>query len=251
MLTGLEEKTGVKVPLRSGAKRDEDEEDSVAGALFADDVVGLAPSLEHAQQLCEHITAWTQVHEMKVGIKKCGIMEIQPPSTEEVELHEDHELRDGLRLDGELLPIVTEYKYLGLWLTKDLDPVKFVTKRTEAGRATVNTLLPFLGCGTIPLSMRLQVVRAVIMPRLLYGAEVYGNNRQELTSKVQTLLNKCLKTMMGKLGGPTLTVPSVPLWKEFGIDPFCAIANGRRARAYQKCQSLKTTVGSLVQTRSG
>ena len=81
MLEGLEATTGVKVPQRCGAKRDENMEDSVAGALFADDVVGLTPDLTSAQTFCEHITAWTQVHEMKVGIKKCGIMEILPPGT--------------------------------------------------------------------------------------------------------------------------------------------------------------------------
>ena len=51
--------------------------------------------------------------------------------------------------------------------------------------------------------------------------------------------------MLGRLGGAKSPFPSVPLWREFGIDPFCALANGLKARAYQKCYDLKTTIGQL------
>jgi hypothetical protein len=43
------------------------------------------------------------------------------------------------------------------------------------------------------------------------------------------------------------TVPSAPLWAEFRIAPICALAAGRRARAFRKCFQLKTHIGQIIQ----
>jgi hypothetical protein len=46
--------------------------------------------------------------------------------------------------------------------------------------------------------MRLRIVTTVVMPRLLFGAEVYGMNR-ELTNKMQVILNRSLRAVVGLL----------------------------------------------------
>jgi hypothetical protein len=46
--------------------------------------------------------------------------------------------------------------------------------------------------------MRRKVVTTVLLPRLLYGAEIYGMNRK-LTDKMQSILNQALR---GLLTGP-------------------------------------------------
>jgi hypothetical protein len=109
---------------------------------------------------------------------------------------------------------------------------------------TVRQLLPFLSSTILPMSMRWQVVRGVILSRLLYGAEVYGMNRQ-LTNSMQTLLNRAMRAVL-RTSVASSAIPSAPLWQEFNIAPICALAAARRARAYRKCFDLKTTIGTTI-----
>ena len=65
-----------------------------------------------------------------------------------------------------------------------------------------------------------------------------------LTNTMQTLLNSVMRTMVGLYW--VTQVPSAPLWDAFRTPPVCALAAGRRARAYKKCFALQTTVGTLI-----
>lgn len=213
-----------------------------AGALFADDAVGLSPDLDGVRMFCDRVSEWCETNEMEVGIRKCGVMEFLPDPTDVPILTEDHPHRGMLRLSEHPVPIVTKYKYLGLGLTPELKISDIVRSRHELGRKTVSVLVPFLRCPVLPLSMRWQVLRAVVLPRLLFGAELYGMNRL-LTDSMQSLLSKCLRAMAGIQSRQT---SSVALMREFSTPPICALAAGRRARAYAKCFQLTTTVGLLV-----
>jgi hypothetical protein len=243
-MDGLEDISGVVVP--TGRRRDWLRPTiKVSGALFADDAVGISPTILAAIKFCERVSAWCEINEMQVGIKKCGIMEVLSNLESAPILTEDHPHRVALHLSGQPLPLVTEYKYLGLGITPRLLIRDLVKSRLKLGAISVHQLLPFLTSSVLPLSMRWQVVRAVILPRLLYGAEVYGMNR-DLTASMQTLLNKALKGIVRIYGGPS-TVPSAALWAEFRIPPICALAAGRRARAFRKCFQLKTHIGQIIQ----
>jgi hypothetical protein len=70
-------------------------------------------------------------------------------------------------------------------------------------------------------------LNGLILPWLLYGAEVYGMNR-DLTDSMQTLLNKALKGIVRIHGGPS-TVPSSPPL------PFGGIQNPANLRSFRKC----------------
>lgn len=212
-------------------------------AMFADDVAGLSPDIESSAAFCQHVTNWTLANEIQCGISKCGILECTVNNDDPGTLTEDQSLRQQLIFQGELVPIVKEYLYLGIKLTNTLDINTLVEHHLNLGKATVAKLHPFLKCMVLPICMRIQGVKSVLLPRLLFGAEVYGMNRQ-LTNKIQVLLNKALKSIIHSPVG--CKVSSANLWKELGVQPVCALAAGHRARAYQKCFSLKTTVGSLI-----
>ncbi len=243
LLDGMEGVSGVGVP--SGPRADWSRPHiTVAGALFADDAVGLTGDIAGAIRFCERITAWTKENEMEVGISKCGILELAPSNEEEAQLTEDHPLRHQLCISRQPVPLVSEYKYLGITLTKELDVPSMVRSRLRLGRLSILHLQPFLSSSVLPVSMRYTVVRAVILPRLLYGAEVYGMNRA-LTDSMQTLVNTALKAITG-IRARRSAVPSAALWQEFRLAPICALAAGRRARAYRKCFELRTTIGTII-----
>jgi exonuclease III len=215
---------------------------SIPGLLFADDALGLAPTLPALGELCDHITAWSADNEMQVGIQKCGLMEFGANGAggdSDTDVLTDA----GLCLSGVPVPVVEEYLYLGVTVTRSLETAALVKPRLESGRKTVYSLAPFLRCPVIPLSSRLQVIRGVVLPRLLYGAEIYGMNRS-LTDVMQRHLNSALRSLIRTESWRGL--PSYGLWKEFGLKPICALAAGRRIRAFLKCSALSTWVSRLV-----
>lgn len=177
------------------------------------------PTIGKAKTFCSHITRWVQLNEMAVGISKCGLMEFLPkhkgddiPPTPVV----PGEVIPDLELEGKPLPIVTEYMYLGILMTPGFQPKDMVRHRIDLGRATVATILPFLRCPNVPMTMKLATVAAVVGPHLLFRAILYGMNRS-LTRLMQGLLNQCLRAC---IGSPSKrSVPSIGLWKETRIPP--------------------------------
>ena len=246
-MDGVAESTGVYTPV--GKLRDHDPDPFLyPGALFADDAVGLTADVEATVIFCAHVTAWCTENEMSVGIKKCGIMEF-PPNLEDDDpplLSDDHPLRASLKLQDQMVPLVTEYKYLGLRLTPSLTINDLVESRFRLGKITVATLAPFLRSPCLPMFMRWQVFRAVVLPRLLFGAEVYGMNRK-LTDRVQSMVSNALIEIAGLARTRRDLIPSAPLWHSFKVKPVCALAAGRRARAFRKCFDLKTQPKRLVE----
>lgn len=215
---------------------------TVGCTLFADDAAGICPSLEKAKQFCQHVTNWVTTNEMSVGIAKCGLMEFLPQDTDTLPLVPG-QVVDGLSLEGLPLPIVDRYMYLGILMTPDLTIESMVDHRIRQGQATVASVLPYLRCSVLPMSMRLVTVAVVVGPRLLFGAELYGMNRK-LTDKMQVLMNRALRACIG--ASRAGNVPSVGLWKEARTLPICALAGARRARAYAKARALKTWLREMV-----
>lgn len=50
------------------------EEGLLAGLLFADDLVGFAESVERMKEHAKLVDEWCRRWDMRVGIKKCGVM---------------------------------------------------------------------------------------------------------------------------------------------------------------------------------
>ena len=101
----------------------------------------------------------------------------------------------------------------------------------------------FLRKREIPIPMKMSVLRGVVMPRLLFGAEVYGMSKM-ITDRMQTMVNRALRKVVG-LSSKAM-VSNVALWRETGVPPLAATTAGRRARAYQKTRTLNTWVPRLV-----
>ena len=183
---------------------------------------------------------------MEVGIHKCGIMEFEPNDLEGHMMESvlpDAAMQAHMQLCGQPVPLVETYTYLGIEITKSLSYTELIAPRLESGRKTVHSLAPFLSCPIIPMSSRWLIVQVVVLPRLLYGAEIYSMCR-DLTDIMQRSLNYALRCVLGipRWSG----MSSLLLWKEMRMKPICAIAASRRARAYAKCFGLKTWINQLV-----
>ena len=230
ILHGLDE-WGAPVPCLPVDKK-------VTGLLFADDLVLTAPNVESAEAMLHGLTQWLLVNEMAAGISKCGIMVVG--GTNEILEREP----ERWKLSGQTIPIVTEYRYLGVIIRQQIDVTEMMVERLESGRRLVAMTSPFLRCSSIPLIMRTLVLKAVVVPILLFGAELYGMCR-EVTKKVQIFLNQALRAMASVPNRSS--VSNVALWREFRVPPICASAAARRARAWRKCIGSRTWIGLMAQ----
>ena len=96
----------------------------------------------------------------------------------------------------------------------------------------------------VPLHMRVAVIRQVLIPKMLYGAELWGTNAKIL-GKAQNVANEAMRMVVGGSTRDT-TIPLAPLYRELGVPPLEATAKGRVARGYAKALTLKTFVQSVA-----
>ena len=79
--------------------------DIIPGLLFADDTALLAPDEEGLIRSLNCMVQWCAEWGVKINVAKCGIMHVRKKSVE----------RSNLKfvIDGEEVPVVSSYKYLG------------------------------------------------------------------------------------------------------------------------------------------
>ena len=227
-------------------------EGRLSGLLFADDLVGMSETILGVEKQAKRISQWCDTWEMGVGIKKCGVMCMwwRPgKGTYEVERLANAE-QANLRvrpptISGLKVPVVEEYTYLGVVVTRDLDFKAMVSGRCKRAEKAMYMILPLLRAQSVPLALRVSVLRTVVLSTLLYGSEIWGMN-DSLCKQAQNIVNQALRAIMGHKRGD-MAQPCAAMWRELDVPPVCAMAAARRARAIRKFPGLKTWIGTLGQ----
>ena len=108
------DKSGVMVPTVVGARADTNPGPRKRmGALkFADDLAAVASSERMMRRQCAATTRWCNTNHMEVGIRKCGILACTVDEARRAKL--ERRGRAPYKLQGQEVPIVCEYKYLGI-----------------------------------------------------------------------------------------------------------------------------------------
>ena len=205
-------------------------EGRVSGLLFADDLVGLSEIMLGVTKQAERISQWCDMWEMGVGIKKCGVMCIGWGSEQAVRLARAEQARmmvEPPTINGLEVPVVSEYVYLGVVVTQDLDFDAMVAGRCKKAEKTMYMILPLLRAQSIPVALRISVLRTTVLSTLLYGSEVWGMEDSRC-AKAQTIVNEALRAVMG-CKRQDMTQPVAAMWRELDVAPVCAMAAARRA----------------------
>jgi hypothetical protein len=224
---------GVSVPgLTEGEKCE--------GLLFADDLVLVAPNVESLKRNMARVERWAEDWEMEFGVAKCGVMCIGGK--------DDPDLVAGdWRLQGQVVPRVDQYCYLGWIITEDPGEAGQkvgIKARVEKGRKALMGQAAFFRSQSIPMYYKLMMLRGVIIPTLTYGGELTGMCRERVKS-LQTVVDLAIKWACG-VRLTTRAVSMVTLWRELGIPPMAARLASLRTRAYLKYASLSTWVSILM-----
>jgi exonuclease III len=228
------ERFGVKV---AGVRR------TSTGLLFADDLALTCGSADDLRGALLSISRWAEFNEMAFGVKKCGVMGVGVGGMEAVRNDPV-----GFRINGEAIPIVESYTYLGLEFTHDLNLDTMVKARVSIGRRTIQAMRAALGCHDIPIKIRVDtMVRALLLPRLTYGGELWGMQLRR-SNMVQRVLDEALLIVARVKPGSRVT-SGMAIGTELGVPPVAAIVNSARTRAYNKFPHLRTVIASLLQER--
>ena len=137
--------------------------------LLADDVALFAPSANALQQLLDVCTEWADKWHMNFGIAKCGVL---LPREGDGSLKVPHGL-PTFKLQGQSVPFVETYRYLGLVTRADVSWRETIADRVRATRASVAEIRDLLTMPHVSIASKMHVVQSCVMSTALYGSEVW------------------------------------------------------------------------------
>jgi len=209
--------------------------EKLAGLLFADDLVLMASSRHQLRKLLRAVEKWAEDWEMAFGIAKCGLMVVGGSANQ----------FDGAtwELQGQALPVVEEYTYLGIQFNSRLDLKEVVKARELKARRALEACRGFLRTKSIPVHIRRQVLRALVMPVATFGGELFGNN-VALVNPLQKVMDEATRMLAG-MACRSNACAAVVLRQELQIPSVAAVTSGLRARAWRKYLGAASWIGTL------
>jgi hypothetical protein len=236
----LDELRGMKIP----ALRRPLTGRQMPGLLFADDLLLSQPSRVRLIAALQKVSAWADKWGMTVNNGKCGVMVLCSAAK-----HEAAKRRTWL-LQGRPIPVVDEYKYLGVLIDPMLTFVPNAALRVSKGRAALYALEWLLRDPTVPLAIKALVYKTRVHPVLCFGGELLGLNRNLTvrTASLQQVQNRAIKWMA--IGSGRGSVGVIPVLVELGIPTVAATLAGAKVRAMVKYPSLRSWIGALSRQRA-
>ena len=228
------------------------------GNLFADDCQLLADSAEsllHGKVILEH---WCDVWGMAASPSKCGIL-FFPAKVKERVSDQAHirrtraemkrvsvETRTGWKFQGSRLPVVSSYKHLGVSVNWRLDLAASLRARLSGARRGLFTATPILHNPSLPIPLRITLMKACVLSLSYYGGELFGMNQKRGEAIFSTIHNPALRAIYGSSLKHRAAGSSAAMLVEAGVlHPHCFISS-LKCRAMQKWRFSSTFVATLL-----
>ena len=194
----------------------------IPGLLYADDTSLFGEDVKTLQQSLHVPEDWCQKWDMRVNVEKSAIIHFRDRSCEQCQ--------DKFVVNGEVIPLVSSYKYLGCCFNEFLDLNDMVVDRVEAGRRAANLLLQSVRTSVGMLSGRSfkKLFECMVQSVAVYGSEVWGCN----TSLV--CLDQLQLRSLRSFFGVARSHPKVSLFVEMDCLPLCWEARVRCMKFWHK-----------------
>ena len=146
---GLEEsQAGIKIAGRN-----------INNLRYADDTTLMAESEEELKNLVMRVKEESAKNGLKLNIKKTKIMATGPITSWQIE--------------GEDMEAVTDFTFLGSIITADGDSSHEIKRHLLLGRKAMTNLDSILKSRDITLPTKVQIVKAMVFPVVMYGSEIW------------------------------------------------------------------------------
>ena len=239
---------GVRVPGHDRVDNQAPPPDRLVGLMFADDVVVLTESVANLVRMKRHMVEWAKRWGMVWGVPKCGIMLLTSAMAAGAarKAHLEHEFLGTAAgmIGGAQLPIVDRYEYLGLMVTETLDWQAMANGRLHKGIKVFEAMKPALRSAAIPLAARVALVKAIMLPTVLYGAEFWATS-QTRVRMIWDLQKRAMRVLLLHSEHSTM-IGLQAAYRELGMAPVYADCGARAVRLWVKAFALRTWIGKLV-----
>ena len=171
--------------------------------LFADDTVIFATNKEDLQVALNVFENYCDQWKLTVNIAKTKIM-VFSGGRIQANLH--------FYFKGSEVEIVSEYKYLGIFLARSGSFLKAKKHIAEQANIAVFSLLRKIRHLNLPIDMQIDLFNKMIKPILLYGCEIWGFGNIDIIERVQLKFFKHILHLKK-------STPSFMIYGELGVYP--------------------------------
>lgn len=183
------------------------------------------------------VERWADEWEMSVGAKKCGVM-VFGDSTETLRSR-------SWTLQGQQVPVVESYTYLGIEIHHDMDLAKSAQAITTRTRKALFSLRPALTNSAIPVAVKVMILKSLVLPIATLGGELLGMNKARAKHS-QSLIDKGLLWILRGERAGRGNMGMAVMRLELDIAPLHALLCARRTRAWCKFRTLSTWIACLM-----
>lgn len=204
----------------------------ITAGKFADDVAMIAPNRETAihQQLAA--SKWMDTWKMRANAAKCATMIMEPiyPGYTPIDVNPE-----DWKMQNQRIPITYEYTYLGIHLNAHLSLHQIAELRLKKAISVKNMCLKFFWSRSIPLHLKITILKAIIIPVCTYGCEVWGWN-SKASDAADKIITECIRNII--TGSKTSNHHLLRICLD--IEPIAATATKKSIRLFKKSTISKT-----------
>ncbi|KAI3364584.1 hypothetical protein L3Q82_011357 [Scortum barcoo] len=159
----------------------------ISSLLFADDVVLLASSSQDLQHVLERFAAECEAAGMRISTSKSEAMVL-----------DRKRVACPLRVGGEVLPQVEEFKYLGVLFTSEGKIEREIDRRIGAASAVMRSVYRTVVVKKeLSRKAKLSIYRSIYVPTLTYGHELWVMT-ERTRSRIQAAEMSFLRRVAGR-----------------------------------------------------
>lgn len=139
--------------------------------LYADDVALISDNEQEAQDSLDHWRRSLEPNGLRISRTKTEYMVLNFSADKSSTTHTE------LKLDGEILPRVNKFKYLGSVIAEDGTITADITHRITSGWNKWRELTGVLCDPKMPIKTKGKVYKTAVRPVLLYGSETWATKQ--------------------------------------------------------------------------
>ena len=192
----------------------------------------VSESVSELENKLRIVKEWMDVNLMEINPSKCGVMDISPNLEEPF----------VIKYNGEVIPSVERYTYLGVEFNSKLDLDVMAEFRVGKGVAKVNALRPTLGNSGIPLEYKRMLVNSIVIPTVTYGTEVFGMSEKRMQA-LKKVVDSSITAILNCRGYCRQRA-----YEELDLKAVAVKAAVSRARAYEKWKTSRSLIRDLIAT---
>ena len=151
---------------------------------YADDIFILCTSPEQLRIVIRTVSEWSEVNNLKLNAKKSGIVEFLHRAGKQKNF-----LQTGTKFEG--IPVVSCYKYLGLWINAKLTTDAHLEQISKKVEIQTLKLWPLLK--NVSLDFRINLWTVYVRPLFEMVIGLYEEEGKSNRNKIESLIRKTFR----------------------------------------------------------